>query len=98
MATKKTKIKKIFNLLPCMVLVLSGFYIFQFIELTQAEYNIGQHEEQVASLKKENAVLQLSLSQNKHLVNFENKITENGYNKIDKIDYLIISDDSLASK
>lgn len=98
MATKKRKFKNIINLLPVMVVILSALYIFQIAEFTQSEYNIGQREKEIATLKKENVTLQLSVSQSKNLVNFEDKITQSGYNKVDRIDYLIIPSDSLASK
>ncbi|MFA5087060.1 MAG: hypothetical protein WC470_02045 [Candidatus Paceibacterota bacterium] len=98
MAAKKRKFKNIISLLPVMVVILSALYVFQIAEFTQSEYNISQREKEIATLKKENSTLQLSVSQSKNLVNFEDKITQSGYNKVDRIDYLIIPSDSLASK
>ena len=61
MATKKRKFKNIINLLPAMFVLLSGLYVFQIVDCTQSEYSIGQTQKQIATLKKENATLQLSL-------------------------------------
>ncbi|MFA5368693.1 MAG: hypothetical protein WC303_01635 [Candidatus Paceibacterota bacterium] len=96
--TKKKKNKNIFSALPIAVIALTGFYIFQSVELSQSTFNINVREDQISSLKKENADLQLSLSKGKNLLNFEERIIQEGYNKIDKIDYLTIPSDSLASK
>ncbi|MFA5009032.1 MAG: hypothetical protein WC534_00410 [Candidatus Paceibacterota bacterium] len=95
---KKRKIKNIFNLLPIMVVVSACFYIFQIAQLTQSGYLITEKEKEITSLKKETATLQLNISQSKNLVNFENRITEKGYDKIEKIDYLIIPNNSVATK
>jgi cell division protein FtsL len=96
--TKKKKIKNIFSALPIAVIILTGFYIFQSVQLSQSTFNINQKENQISSLKKENADLQLSLSKGRNLVNFEDKIIAEGYNKIDQIDYLTIPSDVVASK
>lgn len=98
MSRKKIKFKNITNLLPVAVIALSCLYIFQIAELTQSDYNITQTEQKILTLKKENSTLQLSVSQSKNLVNFEQEVTQSGYNKIDKIDYLIIPNDALAAK
>lgn len=98
MATKKKKFKNIIRLLPLMVVALICLYIFQIAELSQSGYSIDQKQKEIATLQKENATLQLSVSQSKNLVNFEDKITQSGYNKIDKIDYLIIPSESVATK
>lgn len=98
MSRKKIKFKNITNLLPVVVIALSCLYVFQIAELTQSDYNITQTEQKISALKKENSSLQLSVSQSKNLVNFEQEITQNGYNKIDKIEYLVIPNDALASK
>jgi cell division protein FtsL len=96
--TKKRKIKNILSALPVAVIILTGFYIFQIVQLTQYGYDINAKEGQITTLKQQNADLQLSLSQGKNLLNFEDKIIQEGYNKVDKIDYLTIPSDSVASK
>jgi|LAHU01.1.fsa_nt_gb hypothetical protein len=98
MAKRKIKIKNIINLLPVAVVALTCLYVFQIAELTQSKYTIGQTEQQITSLEKENSTLKLSVSQSKNLINFDDRMSQNGYNKVDKIDYLIIPNDSLASK
>ncbi|MFA5013758.1 MAG: hypothetical protein WC520_04355 [Candidatus Paceibacterota bacterium] len=93
---KKRKIKTsavLFTLLG----ILAGFYIFQIIQLTQSGYQIEIQQKQITALKKETAGLKLSLSSNRNLGNFENRIKEQGYNKVDKIDYLVIPSDAIAS-
>ncbi|MFA5178034.1 MAG: hypothetical protein WC427_00540 [Candidatus Paceibacterota bacterium] len=95
---KKRKIKNIFSLLPILVIVSACFYVFQIAQSAQSEYLINEKEKEIALLKKETATLQLNISQSKNLVNFEDRITEKGYDKIEKIDYLIIPSNSVATK
>ena len=80
-----------------MILILACFYVFQIVKLTEMNYLVGQKESQEQELKKETAQLEISVSESSNLSNFESKITEEGYQKISSINYIVVSEASVAS-
>ncbi|HOS88003.1 MAG TPA: hypothetical protein PL093_00580 [Candidatus Pacearchaeota archaeon] len=100
MSRKKSKSKNVTKILFIVVIAFSCLclYIFQMAEFIQLDYNISQTKEKISNLKKENSDLRVAVSQSQNLVNFEEKILQNGYNKIDTIDYLVLPNDVLAAK
>lgn len=65
-------------------------YVFQVSQVSQASYEIGRTQKQIEETKKEVASLDASLLQNNTLKNYEQKLGEMGYQKIDRIDYVVV--------
>lgn len=76
-----------FAFLSCLVF----FYIFQVSQMAQASYEISQDQGRLEKSKKEVAGLEASLLQNSTLDKYEKKLSELGYQKIDRIDYVAVS-------
>ena len=51
----------------------------------------------IKEIKKENSGLKLSISKNKNLAIIEEKVKEQGYNQETMINYVIVTDNNLAS-
>jgi hypothetical protein len=66
--------------------------------MAQASYEIGQNQSQLEKSKKEVARLEASLLQNSTLDKYEQKLNELGYQKIDRIDYVVVSSAIVAQK
>lgn len=100
--TKRNKRKK--SLLLASILfgfsALTTFYFFQIIKISETAYSIGKNINKIESLKKENAELKLSISQQRNLKNAEEKISEKGFQKIstNTRNYIIVPEISLAKK
>ena len=76
-----------FSFLACLVFC----YVFQVSQMAQASYEIGQNQRQLEDSKKEVASLEASLLQNSTLDKYEQKLNELGYQKINRIDYVVVS-------
>lgn len=98
MKKKKNNSKAFFISVIGVITLLAGFYIYQISEMSHVSYLASKKESEIKELKKENSGLKLSISKNKNLVSVEEKIKEQGYNKVNKIDYVVISGDVLAQK
>ncbi len=97
MTIARTDSQRFFLISGALIMLFACFYIFQIVKLTETNYLIGQKENQVKELKKETAQLQLSVSRNSNLNNFEAKVSEEGYQKINNVNYIVVSEASLAS-
>jgi cell division protein FtsL len=98
MKRKKNNSKLFFISIIGVITVLTGFYIYQISEMSHISYLANKKETEIKELKKENSGLKLSISKNKNLVSVEEKISEQGYNKVNKIDYIVISANAVAQK
>ncbi|MFA5228526.1 MAG: hypothetical protein WC446_02090 [Candidatus Paceibacterota bacterium] len=100
--TKRNKRKK--NLVLLSVLfgfsALVVFYFFQVVKISETGYLMGKKMTTIENLKKENAELKLSISQQRNLKNAEEKIIEEGFQKvsISTRNYIVIPEVSLAKK
>jgi len=100
--TKRNKRKK--NLILVSVLfslsLLTFFYLFQVVKMSETAYQIGKNNTTIDYLKKENANLKLSISQQKNLKNAEEKIIGEGFLKVSAStrNYIVIPEISLAKK
>lgn len=97
MTIAKTDSQRFFVISGTLIIFLACFYIFQIVKLTEANYLIGQKESEVKQLKKDTAQLELSVSEDRNLSNFEAKVSEDGYQKINNVNYIVVSEASLAS-
>jgi hypothetical protein len=98
MTIAKNDSQKIFTILTMMALVLVCFYIFQIVKLTESGYIKGERETSIKELKKEVAELKLSVSKDRNLVSIEEKAAQEGFEKVSKVNYIISSETSVASK
>lgn len=100
--TKRNKRKK--NLVLLSILfgfsALTVFYFFQVIKMSETGYLMGKNITTIENLKKENSELKLSISQQRNLKNAEEKIIEEGFQKVSAStrNYIIIPEISLAKK
>lgn len=94
----KTDSRRFFTISILMAAILVCFYVFQVVKLTEAGYLRGEKESTIKSLKKETAELKLLVSKDRNLVNVEEKVLENGFQKVSKLDYILVSEASLAAK
>jgi len=99
MAKRKKDNSKIFITLSFAVLGFLVFcYVFQVSQMAQASYEIGQKQTRLETSRKEVAGLEASLLQNNTLEKYEQKLNEMGYQKIDRIDYVVVSSAVVASR
>lgn len=100
--TKRNKRQK--NLVLLSILfgfsALTVFYFFQVIKMSENGYLMGKNITIIENLKKENAELKLSVSKQRNLKNAEEKIIEEGFEKVSTrtTNYIIIPEISLAKK
>jgi len=85
-------------LLPLLIVMLSAIYVIQVIELGKINFLLGRQEKNVSLLREESDNLKLAVSKSGSLNNLEEKIREQGYLKVGKIDFLVISASSVAIK
>jgi len=85
-------------LLSLLIVMLSAIYVIQVIELGKINFLLGRQEKSVALLREESNNLKLAVSKSGSLNNLEEKIQEQGYLKVGKIDFLVISASSVAIK
>ncbi|MFA5747343.1 MAG: hypothetical protein WC926_04735 [Candidatus Paceibacterota bacterium] len=91
MAKTKKKASNIILTLSFISLAALIFtYVFQVSQVSQASYEIGQTQRQLEGTKKDVAALDASLLKNNTLKNYEQKLGEMGYEKIDRIDYVVV--------
>ena len=98
MTIAKTDSQKFFTTSILLASILVCFYVFQIVKLTEAGYIKGERETIIRSLKKETAELKLLVSKDRNLVNIEEKVLENGFQKVSKLNYIIVPEASLAAK
>ena len=92
MARIKANQSKIFLTLSLAALAGLVFcYIFQTSQINQAGYEIGQKQRHLEETKKEIASLENSLLRNNTLDRYEQQLSDIGYQKIEKIDYIVVS-------
>ena len=91
--------KLILGLFIIGVTCILGISIFQITDIAEKSYYIGEIQSQNKEVEKEISTLKVSLSQNISLDNLENKILEQGFEEIGKIDYIMVSSSGeLASR
>jgi len=97
MKKRKNQPKIFFCFIVVAIVALTGLYVFQISEMSRVGYLVSRVQGEIDSLKKENSGLKLSISQNKNLMTVEEKIKEQGYNKMGKINYMIAPGDTVAA-
>jgi hypothetical protein len=79
-------------------LALVCFYVFQVVKLTESGYIKGEKETFIKELKKEVAEMKLSVSKDSNLINIEEKVKEEGFEKVSKLNYIVVPEATVASK
>ena len=98
MTIAKTDSQRFFKISILLVTVLVCFYVFQVVKLTEAGYIRGENDAKIKELKKETAELRLLVSKDRNLVNIEEKVLEEGFQKVSKFNYILVPEASLAIK
>ncbi|MFA5249744.1 MAG: hypothetical protein WC397_04450 [Candidatus Paceibacterota bacterium] len=88
---KKNQFKILLTLSFAALGALMFCYIFQVSQIAQASYEIGESQRKLETIKKDVASLESALLRNNTLGNYEQKLNELGYQKIDRIDYVAVS-------
>ena len=98
MTLAKTNSQRFFAVSILLAITLVCFYVFQVVKLTEAGYIKGEKESAIQQLKKDTAELKVSLSKDRNLQNIEERVLAEGYQKVSKLNYIVISEASLAAK
>ena len=98
MTIAKNNSQRFFMIITMAVLALVCFYVFQVIKLTESGYIKGEREAAIKDLKKEVASLRLDVSKTRNLINIEEKVLSAGFEKVSKLNYIVVSEASVASK
>ena len=88
----------VFMLIGFVVVLLSIFYVFQIIQITQESYLVLDYQEEAQNLLQNNEGLQICFTENKSLDNIESLAQELNYEKIGKIHYIQTIDNVVATK
>lgn len=83
--------KLFYGLLIVSFSLLLGSTIYELVDVSEKSYSIGSIQVENKSIQKEIAGLKVSLSQSAALNNFEDKILEQGFEQIGKLDYILVS-------
>ncbi|MFA5714713.1 MAG: hypothetical protein WC998_03150 [Candidatus Paceibacterota bacterium] len=94
----RTNSQKFFTICAILSVAMVCFYVFQVVKLTETGYARGEKEAIIKNLKKETAELKLTVSKGRNLVNVEEKVLEEGYQKVSKLEYIVVSEASVAVK
>lgn len=97
MKKAKTSSQRFFLASTILILSLACFYVFQIVKLTEANYLMGSKETDEKLLKQDIAKLELSVTKDRSLKNFEARASEEGYQKISNINYIVVTEASVAS-
>ncbi len=98
MTIAKNNSQRFFMMITLVSLALVCFYVFQVVKLTESGYIKGERETTIKELKREVASLKVSVSKDRNLVNIEEKVLEEGFEKVSKLNYIIVPEASVASK
>jgi hypothetical protein len=98
MTIAKNDSQKFFMIIAIIALALVCFYVFQVVKLTESGYIKGEKETSIKELKKEVAELKLSVSKDSNLINIEEKVREEGFEKVSKLNYIVVPEATIASK
>jgi hypothetical protein len=98
MTIAKNNSKKFFMIIVMVSLALVCFYVFQVVKLTESGYIKGERETAIKELKKEVAELKLSVSKDRNLINIEEKVLGAGFEKVSKLNYIVVPEATVASK
>jgi len=98
MTIAKNDSQRFFTIIVMAALALVCFYVFQVVKLTESGYIKGEKETSIQQLKKDVAEMKLSVSKDRNLINIEEKVAQEGFEKISKVNYIVVSDASVASK
>ena len=99
----KTNRRKNKILLFSILFIFSGlltFYFIQVVKMSEIAYQIGVNSTTISEVKKEVIDLNLSVSKQKNLKNAEEKVIEQGFQKVsaNTRSYIVIPEISLANK
>lgn len=94
----KTEAQRFFTICTILAAIMVCFYVFQVVKLSETAYIRGEKEATIKNLKKETAELKLTVSKGRNLVNIEERVLEEGFQKVSKLDYIVISEASVAVK
>jgi hypothetical protein len=98
MTIAKNDSQRFFMIIVMVALALVCFYVFQVVKLTESGYIKGEKETSIQQLKKDVAELKLSVSKDRNLINIEERVAQEGFEKVNKVNYIVVSDASVASK
>ena len=80
------------------IISLLVFYIFQINNIIFNGYQIKDFQKRLDIMAKENRILEINYSQTRALENIEMKVQELGFEKVGKINYFQVLENSMAIK
>ena len=81
-----------------LIVSLIGFYIFQISAITEKSFTIANYEKQITDLDKEFKNMQLNFSNASSLSGLEEALVAKGYEKVGKIHYIQVLENTVAAK
>ena len=81
-----------------LIVSLVGFYIFQISAITEKSFTIANLDKQLTGLNKEFKNLQTNLSDTSSLSGLEEVLVAKGYEKVGKIHYIQVLENTVAAK
>ena len=82
----------------CAMLSLSVLYVFQINRMMSSGYVIKSYQGQVNQLIKENKNLEINLAQISYLEKIQEKTQEMNFQKVQKVKYIQVLENSLATR
>jgi hypothetical protein len=98
MTIAKTDSQRFFIISAGLTILLACFYIFQIVKYTETSYFVGERSEMVKELKKETAQLKLSVNKDRNLQDIEDKVIAQGFEKANKLNYIVVPSTTIAQK
>jgi uncharacterized membrane protein YfbV (UPF0208 family) len=81
-----------------LILSLAGLFIFQVSSITQSSFAIAGLEKEIAGMDKEFKNLQASFADTSALSGLEEVLASKGYEKVGKIHYIQVLENTVAAK
>jgi hypothetical protein len=94
-------IRRSFSLRPIIfisILVLLVFYVFQVNALTEETYLVQGYEGKLSQLSEEKEALEINFSKVNSLVNIENYLLGQNFEKVSQVKYIYILEGSVVAK
>ena len=86
-----------FALSAITLLLMGGVYIYQVNDLVKSVYLRDKNQERLVSLQEEIKRSEVIVSQNKSLTQIDELVKEEGFETVNQVDYVKVSDTQVAA-
>jgi hypothetical protein len=74
------------------------FYVFQIQVVMGNDYKVEEYEKDIIEFSENNSILEMEINKFDSLEDIETKIADLNFVKVDKVKYILISEDHLAAE